>query len=62
MPKPTHPLPDTHIESDPAIEKRQYRPFSVADKRRILSEADACQKKGEFQTPSPTSPYGQCAQ
>ena len=40
MPKPTSELPDSQVLPDPASEKRQYRSFSVADKKRILAEAD----------------------
>ena len=48
MPKPTSELPDSQVLPDPASEKRQYRSFSVADKKRILAEADQCQERGEL--------------
>ncbi len=48
MPKPTCELPDSQILPDPAYEKRHYRSFSVEDKKRILAEADACQRRGEL--------------
>lgn len=42
MPKPTSELPDNHVMPNPRYEKRTYRYFSAADKKRILAEADAC--------------------
>lgn len=42
MPKPTTGLPDSQVLPNPQHEKRTYRYFSAADKRRILAEADAC--------------------
>lgn len=48
MPKPLSDLADTQVRSDPARVKRQYRSFSIEDKKRILAQADACQKRGEL--------------
>lgn len=42
MPKPTSELPDNQVVPNPRYEKRTYRYFSAADKKRILAEADAC--------------------
>lgn len=42
MPKPTSKLPDNQVVPNPRHEKRTYRYFSAADKKRILAEADAC--------------------
>ncbi len=42
MPKPTTKLPDNQVVPNPQHEKRTYRYFSAADKKRILAEADAC--------------------
>lgn len=42
MPKPSSELPDNHVIPNPRHEKRTYRYFSAADKKRILAEADAC--------------------
>ena len=48
MPKPPSDLPDAQVVPDPAQDKRQYRSFSVEDKKRILAQADACQERGEL--------------
>jgi transposase-like protein len=42
MPKPTTELPSSQVVPNPQHEKRTYRYFSAADKRRILAEAEAC--------------------
>ena len=42
MPKPATELPDNQVVPNPQHEKRSYRYFSAADKKRILAEADAC--------------------
>jgi hypothetical protein len=42
MQKATSELPDNHVIPNPRHEKRNYRYFSAADKKRILAEADAC--------------------
>lgn len=42
MPKPTTELPNNQVVPNPQHEKRTYRYFSAADKKRILAEADAC--------------------
>jgi len=48
MPKPPSDLPDTQVMPDPARDKRQYRSFSVEDKKRILAQAEACRARGEL--------------
>jgi transposase len=48
MPKPPSDLPDTQVVPDPARDKRQYRSFSVEEKKRILAEAEACRERGEL--------------
>jgi transposase len=42
MPKPISELPDNQVIPKQHYEKRTYRYFSVADKKRILAEADTC--------------------
>jgi transposase len=48
MPKPPSDLPDTQVTPDPARDKRQYRSFTIEDKKRILAEAEACRERGEL--------------
>ena len=48
MPKPPSDLADTQVMPDPARDKRQYRSFSVEDKKRLLAQAEACQEHGEL--------------
>jgi transposase len=48
MPKPPSDLPDTQVTPDAAYDKRQYRSFTIEDKKRILAEAEACQERGEL--------------
>lgn len=47
MPKPASKLPDTEVQTTPALEKRTRRAFSPDYKLRILSEADQC-ARGEL--------------
>ena len=47
MLKPPSDLPNTQVMPDPARDKRQYRWFSVEDKKRILAQAEACRERGE---------------
>lgn len=43
----TDSLPNTHVEPDPALEKRLRRTFTTEQKLRIIAEADQC-KHGEL--------------
>jgi transposase len=47
MPKPSTPLPDSHVIQAAALEKRTRRKFNLEYKLRMLSEAGAC-RRGEL--------------
>lgn len=48
MPKPTSELPEAQVLANAQNDSRQRRRFSVEDKQRILSAADACTRRGEL--------------
>ncbi|QVL49480.1 MAG: hypothetical protein KFB96_02880 [Thiocapsa sp.] len=47
MPKSPGDVPNSQVTPPPELEKRTHRPFSPAEKLRILDEADAC-ARGEL--------------
>ena len=47
MPKPASKLPDTEVQTTPALERRTRRVFSPEYKLQILAEADQC-ARGEL--------------
>jgi transposase len=48
MPKPVSPEKPTEIVANPEHDRRLRRRFSVEDKRRILTEAEACNERGQL--------------
>jgi transposase len=48
MPKPVSREKPTEIVANPEHDRRLRRRFSVEDKRRILTEAEACNERGQL--------------
>lgn len=48
MPKPVSPVSTTEVVANPEHDRRLRRRFSAEDKRRVLSEADACSERGQL--------------
>jgi transposase len=48
MPKAVSPEKPTEIVANPEHDRRLRRRFSVEDKRRILTEAEACNERGQL--------------
>ncbi len=48
MRKPVSPESPTEVLANPEHDRRLRRRFSAEDKRRILSEADACSERGQL--------------
>lgn len=48
MPKPVSPETPTEVLANPEHDRRLRRRFSAEDKRRILSEAEACTERGQL--------------
>lgn len=48
MPKSASELPSSEVVADPANESGQRRRFTVDDKQRILTAADACTERGQL--------------
>ena len=48
MPKPFSSNPATEVVANPEHDRRLRRRFSAEDKHRILTEADACEERGQL--------------
>jgi hypothetical protein len=48
MPKPVSPDQATEVVANPEHDRRLRRRFSTVDKRRIMTEADACTERGQL--------------
>ncbi len=48
MPKPVSPETSTEVVANPDHDRRLRRRFSAEDKRRILTEAEACTERGQL--------------
>jgi transposase-like protein len=48
MPKPVSSESPTEVVANPEHDRRLRRRFSAEDKRRILTEADACSERGQL--------------
>lgn len=48
MPKPVSPQKPTEVVADPEHDRRLRRRFSAEDKRRILTDAEACTERGQL--------------
>ncbi len=48
MPKPVSPEKPTEVVANPEHDRRLRRRFSAEDKRRILTEVDACSERGQL--------------
>ena len=48
MPKPVSPESPSEVVANPEHDRRLRRRFSAEDKRRILSEAQACSERGQL--------------
>jgi transposase-like protein len=48
MPKPVSPESATEVVANPEHDRRLRRTFSAEDKRRIVTEADACTERGQL--------------